>query len=200
MTATTVTPICRESSPSTLEAVFPSHTKSFANTFNPGQNIINATMSTASISLPVLTIPLYYILAIYPHGHASVIASKGNPKQLDNRNPKSSTMADSLRKRLSARELAAYERAESCHRNHLENMPLFVAAVLVGLLAEQRAGEGAIGLSAFCTGWMVIRILYTANYIVTETQQWSYVRSLLYFAGTGWAFLTFYRAATVLGN
>ncbi|KAI7484703.1 hypothetical protein KC351_g4324 [Hortaea werneckii] len=157
-------------------------------------------MSTASISLPVLTIPLYYILAIYPHGHASVIASKGNPKQLDNRNPKSSTMADSLRKRLSASELAAYERAESCHRNHLENMPLFVAAVLVGLLAEQRAGEGAIGLSAFCTGWMVIRILYTANYIVTETQQWSYVRSLLYFAGTGWAFLTFYRAATVLGN
>ncbi|GAB1736678.1 hypothetical protein NU219Hw_g8296t1 [Hortaea werneckii] len=133
-------------------------------------------MSTASISLPVLTIPLYYILAIYPHGHASVIASKGNPKQLDNRNPKSSTMVESLRKRLSARELAAYERAESCHRNHLENMPLFVAAVLVGLLAEQRAGEGAIGLSAFCTGWMLIRILYTANYIVTETQQWSYDR------------------------
>ncbi|RMY74194.1 hypothetical protein D0863_03375 [Hortaea werneckii] len=192
--------MCLDSSPSALEAVFPSHPKSFANTFNPGQNIINATMSTASISLPVLTIPLYYILAIYPHGHASVIASKGNPKQLDNRNPKSSTMADSLRKRLSARELAAYERAESCHRNHLENMPLFVAAVLVGLLAEQRAGEGAIGLSAFCTGWMVIRILYTANYIVTETQQWSYLRSLLYFAGTGWAFLTFYRAATVLGN
>lgn len=78
-------------------------------------------------------------------------------------------------------------------------MPLFVAAVFAGLLAEQQAGEGAVGLDAFCVGWMVVRVLYTVNYITTESLQWSYVRSLLYFIGTGWAFTTIGRAAMVLG-
>ncbi|TKA33698.1 hypothetical protein B0A50_00534 [Salinomyces thailandicus] len=157
-------------------------------------------MATTSLSLPVLTVPLYYALAVYPHGHASFVASKGGVNKLDNRNPKSSTWQEGLKKRLSARDFAAYERAESCHRNHLENMPLLVAAVLIGLLAEQKAGEGEIGLSAFCVGWMALRTAYTANYLVTETQQWSILRSLLYFAGTGWAFTILYRAARVLGS
>ncbi|KAK4544395.1 hypothetical protein LTR36_004286 [Oleoguttula mirabilis] len=157
-------------------------------------------MAIFGLNLPLLTIPLYYILAVYPHGHAISAATKGNMSQHDNRNPKSSTTQDSLRKRLSSREFAAFERAESCHRNHLENMPLFVATVFAGLLADQQAGNGAVGLSTFCVGWMVVRTLYTINYIVVETQQWSYVRSLLYFIGTGWAFLTIGRAAMVLGN
>lgn len=49
------------------------------------------------------------------------VADCGPP---DNRNPKDSAYQEKLRKRLSPRELAAYERGESCHRNHLENMPL----------------------------------------------------------------------------
>lgn len=76
----------------------------------------------------------------------------------------------------------------------------FVAAVFAGLLAEQRAGDGSVGLNTFCIGWMAIRILYTANYLMTETQKWSYLRSALYFAGTIWAFGLFYRAAVVLGS
>ncbi|KAK5121730.1 hypothetical protein LTR85_004605 [Meristemomyces frigidus] len=157
-------------------------------------------MSILGLNLPLLSIPAYYILAVYPHGHAITAATRGNPNKHDNRNPKSSGTQEDLKKRLSPREYAAYERAESCHRNHLENMPLFVATVFAGLLAEQRAGEGAVGLSTFCVGWMAVRVLYTINYIVAETQQLSYLRSLLYFVGTAWAFTTIGRAAMVLGD
>lgn len=153
-----------------------------------------------SFNLPILTIPLYYFLAVYPHGHAVMIARKGDPTRHDNRNPKASSMQENLKKRLTPREYAAWERAESCHRNHLENMPLFIATVFAGLLAEQRAGEGAVGLSTFCVGWMVVRVLYTINYIVTETVQWSLLRSVLYFVGTGWAFGILGRAAFALGS
>ncbi|CAK3872718.1 uncharacterized protein RCC_09769 [Lecanosticta acicola] len=157
-------------------------------------------MSTVSFSIPILSIPLYYILAAFPHGWAVVKASKGDLKQHDNRNPKATSYTENLKKRLSAREFAAFERAESCHRNHLENMPLFVATIFAGILAESRVGEDGIGLSNFAVGWMFIRILYTANYLTTETRAWSHARSVLYFAGTIWSFVILGRAAWVLGN
>jgi len=77
---------------------------------------------------------------------------------------------------------------------------LLIACIFAGILAENRAGEDEIGLNAFCVGWMLIRVLYTANYIVTETISWSYLRSVLYFLGTGWAFVILYRAAVILGK
>jgi len=50
-------------------------------------------MATISFSIPILTIPLYYVLATYPHGHAIVLASKGKPRAHDNRNPQSGVLA-----------------------------------------------------------------------------------------------------------
>ena len=91
-----------------------------------------------SINIPLLSIPLYYAIAVYPHGHAMYIASRNQPGRPDNRNPKSSTLIESFKKRLGPKDFAAFERAESCHRNHLENMPLFVGAVFAGLLARGR--------------------------------------------------------------
>ncbi|WPH04665.1 Hypothetical protein R9X50_00755800 [Acrodontium crateriforme] len=157
-----------------------------------------------SYNLPLLLIPAYYALAILPHGYALVLATQGNPARHDNRNPKSSSLKDGLKKKLSAKEYAAWERAESCHRNHLENMPLFVATVFAGILAEQQspganAAAGLLGLNSFCTGWMAIRVLYTLNYLTAETQFWSYLRSVLYFAGTFWAFGSIGKAALALG-
>jgi uncharacterized MAPEG superfamily protein len=155
-------------------------------------------MATISFSLPVFTIPLYYMLALYPHASAGL--SIYTQRLYDNRNPKGTEQQATLNQKLSPRDLAAYERAESCHRNHMENMPLFVAAVFAGLLAEQRVGEGEIGLGAYCVGWMVLRVLYTANYMMAETRAWSLVRSVLYLSGCLWSFVTLWRAAFVLGN
>ena len=156
-------------------------------------------MSKTSFNLPLFSIPAYYLLAVYAHAHAALIATKGNLKHHDNRNPHSSTNTENLKRRLTAREFTAYERAERCHKNHLENMPLFCVVVLGGILAEQKVGEDELGLIEFVVGWMVLRVLYTVNYLMTETLEWSYLRSALYFTGTLWAFVIIGRAAFALG-
>jgi uncharacterized MAPEG superfamily protein len=152
----------------------------------------------STLSIPILSIPFYYLLALFPHGWAIKRASQGDMKRHDNRNPKGTSFHDALKKRLTVAEFAAFERAESCHRNHLENMPLYVATVFAGLLAENKLGPGSVGLDTFVYAWNIIRILYTANYLTTETISWSYLRSALYFAGMGWAFAVLYRASYAL--
>nr|POE71979.1 hypothetical protein CFP56_11855 [Quercus suber] len=128
------------------------------------------------------------------------IASGGKAAAHDNRNPKSSTYLAKLRQRLGEQKFAAFERAESCHRNHLENMPLYIASVFAGLLAEAKIGQGELGLKSFVVGWMVTRVLYTINYLNVESQGWSYIRSLLWFVNIGWAFAILGRSAYALGN
>lgn len=149
------------------------------------------------VNFPLLSIPLYYVLALWPHGRAISISTKGDYAKHDNRNPKSTTLIEKTKQRLSPEEFAAYERAESCHRNALENMPLFVAGVFAGLLAEQKAGED-LGTSLFAASWLVVRTLYTINYINTTSQKWSLARSALYFVGTFLCFGMIGRAALVL--
>lgn len=153
-----------------------------------------------AVNLPLLSIIAYYILSIYPHGHAVILASQGNLGRHDNRNPKASAYTDSLKKRLGAKKFAQWERCESCHRNHLENMPLFVAAVFAGLFASQRAGYDVAGLETFVLGWLVIRVAYTINYITTDTVRLSYARSALYFAGSFWAFAVIAQAAIAVAT
>ena len=155
-------------------------------------------MASTSFNLPLMTIPLYFALALYPHLRAATIATKGDLTLQDTRNPNGSENAAKIKKRLSPREFAAYERAKRCHANHLENGPIFVAAIFAGLLAE-KVGEGQVGLNAFAIGWMVVRVLYTVNYLTTETKMWSYLRTVLYNIGLLWAFVVIGRAAFVLG-
>jgi uncharacterized MAPEG superfamily protein len=142
------------------------------------------------------------VLANYPRAHAISIAAQGNLQQnvsSANTNPKGSAFMEKLKKRLTVQEFAAYERAERCHVNSLENMPLFVAAIFAGLLAEQREGKGAIGSNQFAIGWLVVRVVYCVSYLYTETQNWSYVRTVCYNMGAIWAMVQIGRAAWALG-
>lgn len=149
------------------------------------------------INFPLLSIPLYYVLALWPHGRAISIATKGDLSKHDNRNPKSTTLIEKTKQRLSPEDFAAYERAESCHRNSLENMPLFVAAVFAGLLAEKEAGRD-LGTTLFAAGWLIARTLYAINYVNTTSMKWTHARSGLYFVGTFLCFGMIGRAALVL--
>jgi uncharacterized MAPEG superfamily protein len=124
----------------------------------------------SSYNIPLISIPLYYVLAIIPHGVAISRANKGNIKAHHNENPRGAAYADYLKKKLSARDLAAFERAEACHRNHMENMPLYVAAIFAGLLANARMGEDQVGLNTFVYAWMAIRVAYTFAYMSTESR------------------------------
>lgn len=146
-------------------------------------------------SLPLLSIPLYYILAVVPYGYAVFGPGKPVLKNRDNANPNGDKNMANLKKTLSARNYATYQRALRCHTNSLENMPLFVAAIFAGLLAEKEAGAGAVGLDVYAIGMLVVRLGYTVNYLVTESGAWSNLRSALYNTGTFWSFTVIVRAA-----
>lgn len=156
-------------------------------------------MASSNFNVALVSIPVYYILATVPHAWAAYISTKGNMGKYDNRNPHSTTNQDKVKRSLTAKEYAAYERAKRCHQNHLENMPLFVATVFAGLMAERSAGSGSVGLDSFVVGWMGCRIIYTINYIVTESASWSYLRSAMYMVGTTWAFVVIGKAAYAVG-
>lgn len=75
-----------------------------------------------NLNLPLISIPLYYVLAIYPHGHSVMLGAKGDLKRHDNRNPRSTSHIDSVKRRLTKAEYAAWERAESCHSKLMSNI------------------------------------------------------------------------------
>lgn len=64
-------------------------------------------------------------------------------------------------------------------------MPLYIACVFAGLLAESKVGAGEVGLNTFIAGFLAVRVAYTVNYLNTESQKYTYLRSLLYFVNVG---------------
>jgi hypothetical protein len=77
---------------------------SFLDTYNPS----------------LLAIPAYYILSVLPHSYSLYVATQGNLKKWDNRNPRSTDLRAKLKKRLPAETFAQYERLEACHANGME--------------------------------------------------------------------------------
>nr|OQO18906.1 hypothetical protein B0A51_14061 [Rachicladosporium sp. CCFEE 5018] len=143
---------------------------------------------------PILSIPLYYLLALYPHDHAMNISRKATPTLHAKNNPKSADLLALLQKRLSPEDWAAFQRSKACHGNLMENMPLFVSAVLAGVLAEREA-ERSLSVGLFAVLWLTIRSLYTAVYLKTDTQGWGYVRRGSYITGVALCFGMLGRAA-----
>lgn len=156
-------------------------------------------MASSNFNLALMSIPAYFVLANVPHAYAAYVATRGDLGKHDNRNPHSANYQDKVKRSLTAKEYAAYERAKRCHLNHFENMPLFVAAVFAGLMAERSAGTGSVGLDSFVMGWMGCRVVYTINYILAESVSWSYLRSAMYMFSTAWAFTVIGKAAYAVG-
>lgn len=114
-----------------------------------------------SYNVPLLSIPAFCVLALVPHIVGSAIAARS--KVLNPTNPSGSQVAEQAKKKLPARDFAKYERCKSCHRNHIENLPLYVATILAGLYAERQTGQ-RLGLTTLATSFLVVRVLYTVNY------------------------------------
>ncbi|KAF2152313.1 hypothetical protein K461DRAFT_144825 [Myriangium duriaei CBS 260.36] len=158
-------------------------------------------------NLAILSIPAYWLLSLAPHSYALTIASGGSISKFDNRNPRSSTYIDALRKRLSPSDFARYERAEAAHRNGFENLPLYAAAVFAGLLADG-VGKGGLvtgnatgeSLRKFIYSFFAVRATYNLVYIATADNKKTWIRSALYFLGVGLCIGEFVRAAKVLGD
>lgn len=112
-------------------------------------------------NLPLLSIPAFYVLSLVPHMVGSTITVSN--KILDTTNPSGSSVQEKAKKQLSARDYAQYERCKSCHRNSLENMPLYIATILAGLYAERESGQ-KLGLTTLAASFLTVRVLYTMNY------------------------------------
>lgn len=144
--------------------------------------------------LAILSIPAYYILSLLPHAYASSLVN--NPSR--NISPRSSKTTSTLEQKLGPTLFARWERAEAAHQNSLENLPLFAAAVLAGVLAE-KVGNADVGTSTFAGLWLAVRSLYVVLYVTTTTTQYSFLRSGTWFAGVVLAFRQLWKSAVVLG-
>lgn len=116
-----------------------------------------------SYNLPLLAIPAYYLIALIPHAVATSIASGGSLAKHDNRNPTSTELVTKLKTKLPPKRFAKFERCKSCHRNALENFPLFIVAMLAGLYAERETGQ-QLHLTFYAGLQLIIRLVYTINY------------------------------------
>ncbi|KAI4947517.1 hypothetical protein J4E91_006337 [Alternaria rosae] len=155
-----------------------------------------------SYNASVLAIPAYLIrmymlpVSFLPHALAVSVATRGNLLDWDNRSPRSNDMKAELKKRLPAETYAKYERMEACHANGMENLPLFMGAVILGNMAGLPQDE----LAMFSASFLATRVAYTAAYITTSTQAPTLVRSGLWIASVSLCFRTIIRAAGAMAT
>ena len=96
-----------------------------------------------------------------------------------NANPHSSHLISSLQKSLSPSAYYRWERIQHAHRNGMENMAFFYAAVILGNFARLNA------LELNLCSWLFVgaRIVYVFVYIGVETEKASYARSAAFGVG-----------------
>lgn len=141
----------------------------------------------------LLAIPAFHLLSILPHSLALYTAS---PSAIDNRNPRASLRAASLKERLTPAQFERVQRLEACHSNSMENLPIFMAAVLAGHVAGLPRGE----MSTFAGAFLGLRVLYAFLYVGAKTQAVSVGRSLVWMGSVGLCWRVFIRAARELGK
>ncbi|KAF1841556.1 uncharacterized protein K460DRAFT_344463 [Cucurbitaria berberidis CBS 394.84] len=120
------------------------------------------------------SIPIYWIVALYPHAYAAGVIKKANNNKWNNQSPRSTEANEQYKKSVPADVYATYERAEAAHKNAMENAPFFIGAVLAG----NYAGLSPSTLNFITGAYLGLRILYSVLYINTTTQKSSYLRSL----------------------
>ncbi|KAF2132410.1 hypothetical protein P153DRAFT_355018 [Dothidotthia symphoricarpi CBS 119687] len=122
------------------------------------------------------SIPVYWFLALAPHGYSVSIITKANNNVWNNANSRSPGWVASLQKTVPAETLATFERAEAAHKNALENAPLFIGAVLAGNMAGLSASTMNLSLGAY----LGLRVLYTVLYVNTTRNKTASLRSLVW--------------------
>lgn len=136
----------------------------------------------------LLSIPAMWLTAIIPHSYAVGFIKKHNNGRFDNANSKGHAWNAKLQSSLPADILARYERAVSAHRNGLENLPLFAAAVLAATW---------VGVDVSGSAWTYVglRLVYNLIYINVSTVRASFARTGLWALNTLLCLSIYVRAA-----
>jgi uncharacterized MAPEG superfamily protein len=127
----------------------------------------------------IYSIPLYYVLTLSPHLYSTVLISRTSHKIWDNRNPRGASQSQSIQKSVPQPTYLVYERARACHNNGMENMALFIAAIVLGNMANLENGTLNWGAGTF----LELRALYTVAYIKIESKKGSFARTAVWAAG-----------------
>lgn len=126
----------------------------------------------------LLAIPAMWVTALAPHAYAMGYIKKHNNGRFDNSNSKGSAFNSKLQTTIPADVLARYERAESAHRNGLENLPFFAAGVLAATWAGVDVSWGA-------WAYVGIRVLYNYIYVnVSTTRRKAFARTGIWALGS----------------
>ncbi|KAL9008938.1 MAG: hypothetical protein Q9173_005988 [Seirophora scorigena] len=144
----------------------------------------------------VYSIPIFFTMNFIPHAYAAILFTGGSPKRFDNVNPKSSATLESFRKRTTAATYARWERAKAAHHNGYENLPLLVAAVVLGNMAKLDAGTMNWSFGTF----LVLRAIFILSYIFVESQTWSALRSMTFIISAFQCLWIILKAGNVLSS
>jgi len=129
-----------------------------------------------------------------PHTYAVLIMAKANNGRWNNSSPRSSNWDEVLRKSTPKEVYARYERGKAAHKNGMENLPIFVGAILAGNYAQLDTRT----LNLFVTVFLFARVLYTIVYISISSNRYSFIRSTLWFLSTSMCMGIFIKAGLAL--
>ncbi|SCV72904.1 BQ2448_7 [Microbotryum intermedium] len=133
-------------------------------------------LDLTKVNVSLYAIPLAYILALLPHVYMEIamILSVG---KWSNASPRGNLDAASAK--LPADKLAKFKRA--AHTNGLENLSLFVGAIL----AANWASVPTEKLNQIAVLYVVLRLIYNPVYIFGTTKIVSLIRSTIWFGAQG---------------
>lgn len=131
-----------------------------------------------------------------PHIYSVFLFTDSKPARWNNANPKATSNLDSFRKRAHAATYSRWERARAAHSNGYENLPLLVAAVVLGNMAKLDSGTMNWAFGTF----LVLRAAYIVAYINIESQQWSHLRSVIFNVAAGVCLWVMFKAGNVLSK
>jgi len=147
-------------------------------------------------NLSFFAIPAYWVLTLLPHSYAISIMKKANNGRWNNSNPRSSKWDATLRESTPAEVYGRYGKAEAAHKNGMENLPIFVGAVLAGNIANVSTST----LDAFVVAYLCLRVAYTVVYISVSSHRFSLFRTAIWLVSTLMCMSIFIAGGFALGS
>ncbi|KAK5072213.1 hypothetical protein LTR64_004006 [Lithohypha guttulata] len=122
----------------------------------------------------ILSIPIVYALAFPPHLYAFARGMTASNYTYSNTVPRANL--DLLKSKLPEATWQSLARAQGAHLNALEGFPLFAGAMIAGNYAKLPPND----LNFAAAEYICARVVYTALYMTTKSEAWSYLRTGVY--------------------
>ncbi|KAH6878431.1 hypothetical protein BKA58DRAFT_466114 [Alternaria rosae] len=141
-------------------------------------------------------IPIYWVIALYPHAYSQGLFKAATNGQRNNTNPRGTSTLEHYRKCTPEAIYAEAERAEACHQNSMENAPFFIGAVLAG----NAVGLDVATMNTMVASYIGLRLVYSILYVKIKTNKTSYLRSGTWGAGVAVLMTMFVKAGNKMNR